>query len=286
MKRASTSLPVPDSPAISTVQSLAATRRARSARRRELGAQATSSTSLAARHRRRTRRVSASHVSLLRSFSPRMHDGCIGESEVARGVPGRERGVTSVGKADHTRRRQFRRRRRPSIFRRDARRVEHARTCAASRRASCGAGRAGARRARRCRSERSSACVDELALDRRADARAGRGRRGQHGERVAGCAALSRVRAVFVDASAASSSIGRSSCRPAARRRRAECVRRPWCRAPRSRSRTAARPTAPTSRRAGISRADRRCRRVRPRGDDRQALDEIAELAHVARPRA
>src|SRR5690606_25588262 len=41
MKRASTSLPVPDSPEISTVQSLAATRRARSASRRELSAMAT-----------------------------------------------------------------------------------------------------------------------------------------------------------------------------------------------------------------------------------------------------
>ncbi len=44
MKRASTSLPVPDSPTMSTVQSLPATRRARSASRREPGAHATSST--------------------------------------------------------------------------------------------------------------------------------------------------------------------------------------------------------------------------------------------------
>src|SRR5690349_7279945 len=41
MKRGSTSLPVPDSPAISTVQSLEATRRARSARRRDVSAMAT-----------------------------------------------------------------------------------------------------------------------------------------------------------------------------------------------------------------------------------------------------
>src|SRR6202021_2331335 len=43
MKRASTSLPVPDSPTISTVQSLAATRRASSARRCDAAAYATSS---------------------------------------------------------------------------------------------------------------------------------------------------------------------------------------------------------------------------------------------------
>src|SRR5918993_3014943 len=48
MKRANTSLPVPDSPAISTVQSLAATRRARSLRRRETSEKASMSSSDAA----------------------------------------------------------------------------------------------------------------------------------------------------------------------------------------------------------------------------------------------
>src|SRR5215467_13005468 len=45
MKRASTSLPVPDSPTMSTVHSVAATRCASSSRRRELAAQATGSAS-------------------------------------------------------------------------------------------------------------------------------------------------------------------------------------------------------------------------------------------------
>ena len=70
MKRASTSLPVPDSPTISTVQSLAATRRASSARRCELGAQATSSTS--SRGVDAPRRVTVAY-GLLRTFSPRVH---------------------------------------------------------------------------------------------------------------------------------------------------------------------------------------------------------------------
>src|SRR3954470_15678209 len=43
MRRASTSLPVPDSPTISTVQSLPATRRARSTMRREEASTATGS---------------------------------------------------------------------------------------------------------------------------------------------------------------------------------------------------------------------------------------------------
>jgi hypothetical protein len=44
MKRASTSLPVPDSPVISTVQSVAATLRASAMRRQDPGSTATGST--------------------------------------------------------------------------------------------------------------------------------------------------------------------------------------------------------------------------------------------------
>src|SRR6185437_6873316 len=69
MNRASTSLPVPDSPTISTVQSLAATRRARSASRCELAEHVTGSVTTLASVRALTSACAGDALSILVSPS-------------------------------------------------------------------------------------------------------------------------------------------------------------------------------------------------------------------------
>src|SRR5690349_7173345 len=72
MKRASTSLPVPDSPTMSTVHSVAATRCASSSRRHELAAQATGSAS--GRPALSVAGLGSIEFSLIISCLPRTHE--------------------------------------------------------------------------------------------------------------------------------------------------------------------------------------------------------------------
>jgi hypothetical protein len=164
MNRASTSLPVPDSPTMSTVQSLVATRRARSASRRELGAQATSSTSGACG-------AVSVFSSDIRPSHARMHS----RSQVAKAMPAvRERKLRerSQGACDVRQETAAgnvlppRPRLRPhyvgvNLLSRGRRSADRA--CAAFRRASSDADRAGARheprRRSRVRAPASRACV-------------------------------------------------------------------------------------------------------------------------------
>ncbi len=150
MKRASTSLPVPDSPTISTVQSLAATRRASSSRRCEIAAQATGCGSSA---RRALAATGCARCSPRTSRLPHTNGAAQGEwckSRAWRKSPAKRAWR-------HTRRREAAAAsvNLPSRLRIARRRC---RACAASRRASCAADSAAARRGPPCRWSARSAC--------------------------------------------------------------------------------------------------------------------------------